>query len=62
MDYLADGLGILGFALLLAKFIVARHDRKRIFGHSDGTRFGPRVQPFNLQVAAGKTRNLKIEF
>jgi len=31
MDYLIDVLGILGFALLLAKFIIARHERQRIY-------------------------------
>jgi hypothetical protein len=36
MDYLADGLGILGFALLLAKFIAAWHERKRIYGEPPG--------------------------
>jgi hypothetical protein len=32
-DYLADALGIFGFALLVAKFIGARYDRRRIVGH-----------------------------
>jgi hypothetical protein len=30
MDYVFDLMGILGVALLLAKFIVARHERRRI--------------------------------
>jgi len=34
MEYIADLLGILGFALLLTKFIDARHERQRIFGPS----------------------------
>jgi hypothetical protein len=31
MDYLFDLLGILGAVLLLAKFIVARQERRRIY-------------------------------
>ena len=52
MDYLADGLGILGFALLLAKFIVARHERQRIYGKSSWTTSGTlvsRVPVFGVQ-------------
>ena len=32
MDYLVNGLGILSFALLLARFIAAGYERQRIFG------------------------------
>jgi hypothetical protein len=32
MDYLVDLIGIMGIALLLAQFIVARHERKVIYG------------------------------
>lgn len=32
MEYVADLLGILGFAFLVTKFIDARHERHRIFG------------------------------
>jgi hypothetical protein len=32
MDYLFDFLGILGAALLIAKFIVTRQERQRLYG------------------------------
>lgn len=43
MDYLADVLGILGVALLLTKFIAARHERQVIYGQPSWTTNGIRV-------------------